>query len=226
MSVNFAISEKVRKIFNEQLKLLDGSSEFSTYEEARAEAEAFAIREFRRMCDWHSKCNEVYKTEYADKKEDNVKNKWVFDIRPSEQLSKRKFIEFTFELFKKKIFKSYYFVFEQSGIDEQTLGQGLHFHSIVEFNSPSKGKQYFLQEIINFVAKHNLQDYIVSNCIEIKKITTNEYLQNRIAYMNPEQFGKGNDDKHPKWVMDQPFRIKHDLEKSYSSAGCPLLQAQ
>lgn len=214
-------SEKLRtEVYEEHIKKFHGSKEWENdpefQEKVKNEAMELVYKKVDVVADFWLKVNERFK-EKLPTTDDKPVNKWLFDIRPRDELSRRKFIEFTLELFKKHIFKSYYFVFEQCGTSNDDLGKGLHFHSIVEFNSPTKGKKFFLQSIKDFIAKKGLTNDIGMNCVELQKMDTKLYYHNRIAYINTEQFGKKTEDKLLKWTWDKTFRQQQDLKDFYKS---------
>lgn len=222
--VQVALSQRYKKQFRELMKEFAENPHMDAKFKKQYAMDQI-VKEMKDDIWWFDFTNDVWKENsktLQSKSNDKIKNFWMFDIRPSDELGVERFKQFTFELFKKKIFKSYYYVFEQAGTDEKTLGKGVHFHSIVEFNSPCKGKAYFLNEIFAFIAKKNYQNFIISNVVEIKKIDTQEYLNNRLKYINTSQFGKGKDEKYDKWVWDKEFRKKFDIKDYYISDGNSL----
>jgi len=139
------------------------------------------------------------------------KGVFFLTIRPHDDLRFDKFKDFVCDLFKKRWLARWQYVWEQKGTSYETMGNGAHIHAIINVTSASKGKAYYLNEIIRFVAKKGLSDDIAHNCIDLKQIKSQEDLERRFSYTNTEQFMKADETKEDAWNMDEPWRHKMGL---------------
>lgn len=223
MAVPFKITDEIDKEYKKREFKLFKFPEVSDEEKEKIWNDL--EMEFKRRCEVRNRVNGWYK-KYNKVEGDKIKNVWVLDICPSDELGVERFKQFIFELFKKKIFQSYYYVFEQRGECERDIGKGIHCHSIVEFNSPSKSLSFFLDEVFKFIRKKNYENLITKNNVELNKINTDLYLNNRIKYVNPFHFCKTKDEKIEAWSLNEAMRSKWDIKPFYISQGNLLIPQQ
>lgn len=157
--------------------------------------------------------------EVLKKPEAFEKGIFFLTIRPHDNLRFELFKEFVQDLFKKKCWSEWEYTYEQKGTTRETMGLGAHIHAILKVTTPSKGKAYFLNEILRFVNKKGLSEAIASNCVDLKLIGSQEDLQRRKNYTNTSEFLKADQRKEAAWNMDEPWRKSKSLPSLIKSVG-------
>lgn len=138
---------------------------------------------------------------------------YFITIRPKENTIKlEEFLKIVRRIFVKKWIKNYVYVIEQTGINEDELGKGIHIHMIIERND--KKPHELIREIKNTVKTIGEVDN--HNFLDIKGIYNNENdLRNRLNYILGDKKSTEGNQKDLKQKMDIIFRQKAGIEPYY-----------
>lgn len=103
----------------------------------------------------------------------------------------------------------YMYVFEQRGVDEDTVGNGIHAHVLLKRNlnyKPSKCEKYLRNGCKKIVGNiHNGHQVYIKHIGE-------EFAADKVKYMLEEKTGEGKDKKQE---MDIIFRKNNNIDKFY-----------
>lgn len=139
---------------------------------------------------------------------------WV-TFRPEENMDIEKFKYIAKNFLDKDIIQSYIIVYEQKGNSYSTLGQGKHFHAIIQFYFKSEFKTYKQQ------IKKYFKDLGIFKLIDINK--TN-FITDKLVYMgltietetglliNQENLNYKKKEKNDRLSYDRLFQRKNNLE--------------
>lgn len=139
---------------------------------------------------------------------------WV-TFRPEENMNINTFKEITIKFLDKEIIQSYIIVYEQKGNSYSTLGQGKHFHAIIQFYFKSEFKIY----------KQQIQKYFKGKGIyKLIDLDKPQFILDKIVYMgltlddtgcliNNENLNyKNTEDKNHCLSYDRLFQRRNNLE--------------
>ena len=139
---------------------------------------------------------------------------WV-TFRPSDEMNINTFKDITTKFLDKEIIQSYIIVYEQKGNSYATLGQGKHFHAIIQFYFKSEFKTYKQQ------IKKYFTDLGIFKLVDINK--TN-FIIDKLVYMgltietetglliNNENLNYKKKEKNDRLSYDRLFQRKNNLE--------------
>jgi len=216
------------------LKLSESRYYFNVYEKAKKEylasgcpidvAEHMAMfrteHAFGKHCDFKDKLDILWNQRYG--KEIFEKGVFFLTIRPVDNTKFEPFYNLIHKIFSRKFWTSYYLVFEQKGETKVNLGSGFHIHCICKVHSASKGKSYYINEIYREVSKEKLDCNIAMNCIDLKKIDSQDDYIRRMNYINTDEFLKKDEYKRTCWNLDAEWRLSLRLSPFYDSTSTPL----
>jgi len=149
-------------------------------------------------------CYEKWYQEY--KKDDGSKFLFItINYKPNTTLEA--ISKMTTNIVTKKWVSKYYYTFEQRGKTQETCGEGIHTHIILQ--NVDKPMSQIHREIHNTV-----KNYVGNKLhVDVKQYPT-KFLSEKIDYIKGL---KWDEDKLQKVEMDKLFRLKNNLEIFYSN---------
>ncbi|MEO5351386.1 MAG: hypothetical protein H7836_17350 [Magnetococcus sp. YQC-3] len=207
--------KEYHRILQKQCDIMEVENDDNTPQCIKDFAERETIRKFSAYLEWAEKLNEVYEKLTGKSGENPYKGWYFLTIRPHQELNFLTFKQFIKTLFTKKCWEEGFYVWEQKGTSEKTLGNGFHIHAKIKVKSPSKGKKYFLGEIFNLIRKLSLDEYIANNCVDLKQISSETHWDNTEKYIDTNEFNKNDKQKEKAWSLDKRWRASKELKDIY-----------
>lgn len=232
MAANWITYE--RRLYKETQQLmntlLDGDENLSPSD---AWEQAYATNKMHLLAQWKRAINlEIEFTTLREKmleeaglnkkvtKEEKPKFTFGIDITFPENTPIPTRLEFTKELNQNLESNSLELAFEQRGNTDESTGHGLHVHTITKFNK-STTKQDIISKASPICKKYGLK----SNILQIEKIDTQQYLENRSNYIRGIKQGVDKDGipKMDKVPFDKLMRERLKLEDIYTRDNLHLI---
>lgn len=137
-------------------------------------------------------------------------------FRPSDEMDMKTFKDISIKFLEKDIIQSYIIVYEQKGNSYATLGQGKHFHALIQFNFKSQFKTYKQQISKYFTGKGiyelidvNKQQFIIDKIVYLG-LTINK---DENTLINSESLKyKDTEKKNESLSYDRLFQRKNELD--------------
>ena len=141
--------------------------------------------------------------------------------RPTKEMDINTFKDITIKFLEKEIIQSYIIVYEQKGTSYSTLGQGKHFHAIIQFYYKSQFKtykqqidKYFTDKGIYKLIPITFQQFIIDKLVYMGLITNEDFNE---LHLNPDlNYKKGNTEEETKEKLaclpyDRLFQQRNNL---------------
>lgn len=150
-------------------------------------------------------------------KNDNCEYFWItINVKPNITFKE---LEVKIDKYLRRTFvKSYCYVYEQRGSEEndKELGEGLHSHVLIERDMSANLSPYDIEKRTRTAFKH-ICDSENRSILHFKK-TPNEYINDKIKYMINKDLDDEHKDKLQKQNFDKKFRKQNNI-RSYYAVG-------
>lgn len=211
---------------NELLQIHDDMSFTDAWEQASNSIRKFMHEQWRRAiemrCDYELLEREIrIEKGLIETKEPKIKNTFAIDLTFTDETPDTTRLEVTKELYTAMEPKNLELVFEQRGHTEETCGKGLHVHTITEFK-----KSMTLQKIMSVASPILKKHKCKTNQLDVTRIDTQEYLDNRHKYIRGDKKGVDKDGipKSEKVPFDKVMRTKLNLHDIYTHENLHEIQ--
>lgn len=138
---------------------------------------------------------------------------WLFlTVSPNNQVEFTDFQKKITQFSQRKMFKEFFYVFEQRGQDKKEIGKGFHCHLLLKRDISYKQCKVIKNSKNSFKNMTKVNDFNIFNyhwCPE-------EYYKDKIEYMTGTKTG---DEKESKQLIDVLFREKYNLNNYYTNAS-------
>lgn len=114
---------------------------------------------------------------------------------------------------KRKMFKDYFYVYEQRGQHKEEIGKGFHCHFLLKRNIMYKQNKIISNSKNTFKNMTTVNDFQIFNY----HWCPDEYLKDKLEYM--QDMNKHGQEKNSKQLMDILFRQKKNLKEYYKNAS-------
>lgn len=158
--------------------------------------------------------NAILRKQLIEKTECEARPYIWLTIRPS-NITFKEFEKVINKMMSKKWIKTYLYVYEQTGVTEQEIGKGFHFHGLIY--KGTKRNQQCIDEFRNTL-KHiiDLDSKYVNNFFNLNFIPI-KYVKTKINYMLGHKQSSHENVKDIKQKYDRPFRDQYGIQQYYKS---------
>lgn len=135
---------------------------------------------------------------------------WLWlTVSPNEKVLFKDFEKKVSQFSQRKMFKDYFYVYEQRGQHKDEIGKGFHCHLLLKRNIMYKQNKIISNSKNSFKNMTKVNDFQIFNyhwCPE-------EYLKDKLDYM--QDMNKHGQEKNSKQLMDILFRQEKNLKQYY-----------